>query len=119
MELRPPHGRRELAEAGDELLATDRGVSRRPVVGHGPDWAWAAEAGPGFALEASTLRDFLAWTAREQGLRPRFGPGAERRAGTTRLHGSLAGLTPSEALAAVMPTTGLRARAVGEQLFVD
>jgi len=51
---------------------------------------------------------FLDWASRELGTRWEYGrPEMRRRVEPIVLHGSLEGLTPDEALAAVLPTCGL------------
>ena len=54
------------------------------------------------------MRDFLDWIAGENGWQLRFADSAvEQKSQTTILHGSIKGLTPEEALAAVLPTSGV------------
>lgn len=97
------------AHPGDELTVDDKGsVVRRPVAVFGAEWAWALALVQPFELEGRTLRAFLDWIARENGWRLRFTDAAvEQKAQTTILHGSILGLSPSEALAAVLPTSGV------------
>jgi hypothetical protein len=66
------------------------------------------------------LHAFLAWAAREAGLRVVFAS-AESAAEAQRavLSGSIAGLDPDEALAAVMPTTSLRSTERDGQLVIE
>jgi hypothetical protein len=53
--------------------------------------------------------DFLQWTARETGRRLDIADEATEHAiGRTRLHGSVRGLTPLEALGRVLSATSLR-----------
>ena len=76
-----------------------------------PDWAWAEQIAPEFALEGRSLRTFLDWAARETGFTMRLAsPDLARSADGIWLHGSAAGLTPSQALEAVLPTCGLALR---------
>jgi len=66
------------------------------------------------------LSRFLAWTARETGLQLAYvSPEVEREAAGIVVHGSIAGLTPPEALSAVLVTTSVRAQAAGGSLVVD
>jgi ferric-dicitrate binding protein FerR (iron transport regulator) len=97
------------AKPGEELTLDEGGsVGRRTVPAFGADWAWVAALARPFELEGRLLREFLDWICEENGWQLRFADGAsERRAATTILHGSIEGLTPEEALAAVMPTTGV------------
>jgi ferric-dicitrate binding protein FerR (iron transport regulator) len=93
------------AKPGDELTLDEGGrVVRRPVPVFGADWAWAAALARPFELEGRSLREFLDWICEENGWQLRFADTAsERRAATTIMHGSIQGLTPEEALAAVLP----------------
>ena len=63
------------------------------------------------SLEGRSLRDFLLWIAGENGWQLRYADAAvEEKASTTILHGSIQGLTPEEALSAVLPTSGVAHR---------
>lgn len=97
------------ANPGDELtLDEDGSVVRRTVPVYGAEWAWAAALARPFELEGRSLRAFLDWVCDENGWQLRFADSAsERKAATTTLHGSIEGLTPEEALSAVLPTTGV------------
>ena len=96
------------AKPGDELMLDDAGVVRRRTVPvFGAEWAWVAALARPFELEGRSLREFLDWICEENGWQLRFADAAsERRAATTILHGTIQGLTPEEALAAVLPTSG-------------
>ena len=53
--------------------------------------------------------EFLSWAARELGREIVFAsPESEAEANSAVLSGSMTGLTPAEAIAAVLPTTRLR-----------
>ena len=97
------------AHPGDELTLDAKGsVVRRPVAVFGVEWAWALALAQPFELEGRTLGAFLDWIARENGWQLRFADAAvEQKSQTTILHGSILGLSPSEALAAVLPTSGV------------
>lgn len=103
--------RRE-ATAGTELAAGNEGrLVRRDVPIFGPDWYWVEQAAPEFKIEGQTLEALLHWTARETGWTIRFASGdTARSVAGIRLHGSSAGLTPSETLDAVLPTCNLSLR---------
>jgi hypothetical protein len=108
------------AEPGEELTVDERGnVLRRLVPVHGALWEWAAALAKPFELEGRGLRDFLDWICDENGWHLRFTDAAvEAKAATTILHGSIQGLTPEEALAAVLPTAGVKYRLEGGVLTV-
>lgn len=97
------------ARPGEELtLDGDGSIVRRPVAVFGADWAWTFALARPFDLEGRSLRDFLDWIADENGWQLRFANSAvEQKSRTTILHGSILGLTPAEALAAVLPTSGV------------
>jgi hypothetical protein len=97
------------AHTGDELtLDLSGSVVRRTVPVFGADWAWAAALARPFELEGRSLREFLDWVCEENGWQLRFSDAAsEQKGATTILHGSIEGLTGEEALAAVLPTSGV------------
>jgi hypothetical protein len=108
------------AAAGAELmLAADGRLSRATVPVHGDAWSWVQEIAPSFELEGSTLGEFLGWVGRETGWRVAWADPARAAAGAgTTLHGSIDGLPPEQALAAVLPTCGLADRRDGETVVV-
>jgi hypothetical protein len=62
-----------------------------------------------FDIANKPLSEFLAWVAQRTGRKLVYeGPDAEALAHRVRLRGSIVGLTPDMALAAVLPTTSLR-----------
>ena len=100
----------ETASAGTELIVPESGpVARRAVTTHGRQWSWVEALAPEFEIEDRPLLDFLQWTARETGRRLDIADAeAEHAAERTRLHGSVRGLTPLEALGRVLSATSLR-----------
>lgn len=110
-------GSSERAGAGTELRVEGGRLTRRAVSPFDPDWAWAASISPTFELEGRRLSDFLDWYSRETGRAWRLAAGLEGRADAI-LHGSVAELTPDEALQAVLPTCSLASRIEGETLTV-
>ncbi len=105
---------------GDEILLDASGAAtRRTVPVDGQDWAWTTGAAAPFELEGRSLREFLDWIAGENGWRLEFADAAvEDKARTTTLHGSIQGLTPEQALAAVLPTSGVEHRLDGSVLSI-
>ena len=113
-------GGAERVAAGEELRAEDGRFERARVDTTGPEWAWVEGLARAPAIEGRSLRGFLEWAARERGLTLRFADDdARASAERVRLRGSIEGLTPSEALEAVLPTTGLRARIEGPSLRLE
>jgi len=100
---------RERAAVGEEMEVDAEGRVRRSAVArHGEPWAWAEQVTPPFQLEGRSLHEFLDWVSRETGFHVRLdGAEAAEKSEKTILHGSSGGMTPEEALAAVLPTCGL------------
>jgi ferric-dicitrate binding protein FerR (iron transport regulator) len=98
------------ATVGEQLLVTSSGDIRRDAIAPSdPQWDWAANAAPPFDSNGKSVRDFLMWVGRELGREIVFADAAsEEEANRVVLSGSVASLTPSEALVAVLPTTALR-----------
>ncbi|HEU4892144.1 MAG TPA: FecR family protein [Vicinamibacterales bacterium] len=108
------------AQAGELLVvAPGRSPERRSIATSGAEWSWVSDVAPPFRLEGSTVPAFLHWVTREQGWKLEFGDSSLRaRVDGIVLHGSIAGLTPEEALAAVLPTCGLASRRESDRLIV-
>ncbi len=109
------------AGVGSQLIAEKGGaVTARAVPVHGPQWDWTLLVAPAFEMEGRTLGEFLDWAARENGWRVQFAdPAIAGRAATTILHGSVQGLRPDEAPAAVLPACGLRHRIEGDTMLIE
>ena len=72
----------------------------------GPEWEWAIALAPGFELDGHSLLDFLKWVSRETGMELVFDSDEVRAAARrSRSYGSIEGLTPLEAVEAVLATT--------------
>jgi ferric-dicitrate binding protein FerR (iron transport regulator) len=114
-------GERWTSQAGELfVLARGRPPERRAIAASGPEWSWVSDAAPPFLLEGATATAFLHWVAREQGWRLEIGdPSLRTRVDRIVLHGSIAGLSADEALAAVLPTCGLTSRREGDRLIVS
>jgi FecR protein len=114
-------GQRWASRAGEGfILARSRPPERHAIAVSGPEWSWVSELAPPFRLEGATAPAFLAWVSREQGWRWEYdNPSLRTRVERIVLHGSIEGLTPEEALAAVLPTCGLTSRREGERLTVS
>ncbi|MDE2306319.1 MAG: FecR domain-containing protein [Gammaproteobacteria bacterium] len=87
-------------------VAAGGAVTRLAVSPTDASWEWVGRLLPDFAIDGRPLSAFLDWYAREEGLRlvlvpPLSRPQVER----TILSGSISGLTPRQALDAVMATT--------------
>ncbi len=97
------------ARMGQRLtLERGEGASVASLDTHDPYWHWIAGLTPAFDTSNKSLLDFLKWAARETGRELRFKSDESRMfAMRTDVHGSVAGLTPDEALLAILSTTSL------------
>jgi hypothetical protein len=113
-------GQRWTSQTGEALMLSRSGPPVREMIPtFGLDWTWVTGLAESFHLEGARVPAFLQWVSREQGWRwqledPRMLDHIEQIV----LHGSIDGLTPEEALSAVLPTCGLTFRIDGERLIV-
>jgi ferric-dicitrate binding protein FerR (iron transport regulator) len=110
VETAPDIGRTPVvAQSGEQVvIGTNGTVARAAVDRRDPRWNWIADVTPPYSIEDRRLAEFLAWVCRETGRELAFAtPDAEVTANSIILRGSVAGLSPDEALAAVMATTNL------------
>jgi ferric-dicitrate binding protein FerR (iron transport regulator) len=114
-------GTRWTTGAGEALVLAGTGTpSRQRIATTGPEWRWADRLSTPFVLEGATVAAFLDWVSREEGWQWEIADAALRaRAGRILLHGSIEGLTPEEALAAVLPASGLTYRRDGTHLLIS
>ena len=96
--------------AGEVLSILDGGsIQRTSIAPHDASWHWAIAAAPTFDIDNRPLSDFLDWIGRETGKRIVYAsPQALQVAQGVVLRGSISGLDPESALAAVLSTTDLR-----------
>lgn len=114
-------GKEHRVESGSELEADGRGgARRRQIPRSGAEWGWAVAGIASLPeIDGRTARAFLDQVAREGGWTLRFANGETARlAGESTLRGSVAGMTPEQALDAVLPTCGLVHRIEGGDLVV-
>lgn len=106
--------------AGNEMtLAGDGRIAWRPVPAFGPDWAWATILAAPYQIEGGSLQSFLDWVAGETGLHIRFARRSdEQQASTMILHGSIDGLSPDQALDAVLPASGVDHELIDGELVI-
>jgi hypothetical protein len=109
---RPGAADSSLVAAGEQwTLARGGTVTRSPIATSGPAWDWVLAIAPPFEIEGRRLEDFLAWVERETGWRVELDPDARSVASQAiRLHGSIAGLPPGEAIDVVLAGAGLASR---------
>ena len=91
------------------------------VAVHGDAWRWAEAGAPPFAIEGRSLDEFLAWAARETGRNLVYASAdAARESEQTRLKGSVAGLSPEAAVAAVLAAEpGLQHQIASGQIRIE
>ena len=111
----------ETAAAGTELIIPSVGpTAEHSIATHGSEWSWIEALQPAYSIENRTLSDFVQWAARETGRRVRFADDHAREvAERTRLHGSISGMLPGEALETVFATTSLRYRSEDDVIRVS
>jgi hypothetical protein len=110
-----------VARAGEALaVRRDGSVERTRIDVHGEAWRWAAGIAPEFAIEGRSLDEFLAWAGRETGRQVVYtSADAAREAEQTLLRGSIGGLAPEAAVAAVFAgEPGLRHEIAPSQIRV-
>jgi len=119
VELHRPGGALQGA-AGERLQVTAAGdVERTQLASDAPEWTWASAISPIFDIEQQPLTEFLAWAGRETGRSVVFSsPGSQAAAAEIVLKGSVAGLTPDQALDAVLATTTLGVERLPGQLLI-
>jgi hypothetical protein len=93
---------------GEQTVIDDSGTLRtNSTETYGADWQWVEQLSPGYALEGSTLEQFLYWVQRETGKDLRYESSeAHHVASDTVLHGSI-DLQPMDSLAMVLETTDM------------
>jgi ferric-dicitrate binding protein FerR (iron transport regulator) len=103
-------GDAQSAGVGEQLLVSPAGEIQRDYISPNDDaWAWASNTAPPFDINGRPVHEFLTWVGRELGREVVYAtPAAEAEADRAVLSGSVAGLAPEDALAAVLPTTQLR-----------
>jgi hypothetical protein len=94
-------------ERGEGLrVAGTNEITRSLVPAYDAQWQWVSEFVPEISIEGQSLSVFLDWFARETGRRLVFvGPTSRSDTDRTTLKGSIGGLTPAQALNAVIVTT--------------
>jgi ferric-dicitrate binding protein FerR (iron transport regulator) len=103
-------GAESTVRAGTEVVFVNGTKTvERPIDTSGKEWDWTAAITPDFEIDNRRLGEFLEWVARESGRKLVLADDlARRKVATIRMHGSVHGLTPMQALSAVMAATELR-----------
>lgn len=99
-------GRESTIPAGIEVtIDRDGQASKRPIATAGRAWAWTEAMAPDIDIESRPLIEFLEWFARETGRKVEMDEATRAHASGILMHGSIKGLTLTEALSAVMSST--------------
>jgi len=117
----PLNGSARTLQVGEQILVSRSGIEERGNIEPSSDeWSWATNAAPVFDIDGRPVHEFLAWAGREMGLKVVFAtPESAAEARRAVLSGSVSGLGPDEALAAVLPTTSLRSTERDGQLVIE
>jgi ferric-dicitrate binding protein FerR (iron transport regulator) len=107
--------------AGTEVfIDRDQKVTRRDIDASGPDWTWTETLAPAIDIEDRPLAAFLDWVSRETGRRLVVADEQTRtQIAAIRTHGDVGGLTPMQALTAVMASTSLRLDVTSDAIRVS
>jgi hypothetical protein len=109
--------------AGTQVLVAPRGFQEpTSIEPHSEEWNWVLSTAPEFDIGGRRVDEFLSWAGRETGLKVVFAsPETEAEAKRAVLSGSVSGLglSPQEALAAVLPTVNLRSTQRDGQLVIE
>jgi ferric-dicitrate binding protein FerR (iron transport regulator) len=120
VELSMAGGATHHAVAGEQMVVSSGDIEKMPISRVDSTWAWAQQVAPAFDIDGRSVTDFLAWVSRETGREVTFAtPQAETQAARVMLSGSIAGLNPQDALAAVLRTTPLRSQEVDGQFVIS
>ena len=108
-------------DGGAELVLRGDGTKRvGSVAPDAPEWEWAVEAAFVPPIEGASLQWFLDWVSHELGVTWRLTePRPELEPEATVLHGSVEGLTPSEALELVLAGAGLQHERIDGEIRVS
>ncbi|HUY84581.1 MAG TPA: FecR family protein [Steroidobacteraceae bacterium] len=102
-----PGGQTQTLARGQGIAVyRDGTIDRLAIAPYGANWRWVNTLMPDFPIDGRPLSEFLAWYTRETGRTlVLLDPASQAAMARVRLSGSIEGLTPSQALTAVMATT--------------
>jgi hypothetical protein len=109
------------ARMGQRLtLVQGEGAALVELDTHDVYWNWIVDLTPAFDMTNKSLLDFLKWAARETGRDLQFESDELRMfAMRTDVHGPIDGLTPDEALEAILATTTVRYRIEEDKVVIE
>lgn len=112
-------GDKLLGEAGEQLVLEGGRLTRSSLAATADDWDWVATVTPPFSIEGRSVDAFLGWAGRETGRVVVYAaPEVEQRAREVSLRGTVEGLTPDEAVVAVLSTTSLQPSLENERIYI-
>jgi ferric-dicitrate binding protein FerR (iron transport regulator) len=112
-------GRSIVGRPGTEITLSPFRADSQPVATHGSPWEWTGVVAPPIEIEGVPLAHFLDRIVREHGWTLTYSdPGLAREAARIVLHGSVAGLDPSQTVQVAMLTSGFRHRLANGALVV-
>lgn len=107
-------------DAGEQLVLQDGRVVRSRLAPTADEWNWVATVTPPFDVEGRSVDAFLAWVARETGRAIVYAtPEAAQRARDVALRGTVEGLTPDQAVVAVLSTTSLKPSVQADRIYIE
>ena len=110
-----------IARAEEKVVLSAGGrIAHSTIPIYGAEWRWADALAEPLQIDGVALSEFLEWVAVETGRTLAFASeDAQSAARSTTLHGSIEGMSPDEALHAVLTTTDLSADMVASNLIVQ
>ena len=110
----------QVSEGRALRIDSDGSTDIRAIRPDSEEWAWTMRVAPPFDPEGKTVAAFLQWAAAETGLEVRYSDDHTAQfATTTYLHGRFANLSPAEAPAFVLPSTGLELEMTNGTMIVS
>jgi ferric-dicitrate binding protein FerR (iron transport regulator) len=108
------------ARMGERLTVVKGGTATIAELDtHDDYWNWITGLTPAYDMTNKSLLDFLKWAARETGRDLQFESDESRMfAMRTDVHGSVEGLTPEEALEAILATTSVRYKIADDKIVI-
>jgi len=109
-----------VADAGERVTFAGSEVTRTALPPNAADWNWVAGVTPPFTIEGRSVEDFLVWAARETGRTIVYASSeAAQQSRNVTLRGTVEGLTPDEAVHAVLSTTSLQPQIGPDRIRVE
>jgi ferric-dicitrate binding protein FerR (iron transport regulator) len=109
-----------VGNAGEQLVVDDGRVTRAALAPTAEAWNWIEHVTPPYVIEGQSVEAFLVWAARQTGRSIVYtSPDVARQARSVTLSGTVEGLTPDEAVAAVLSTTSLQPEIGTEHIRIE